>query len=114
MKNIKINLINSKTLKELKICNHFISDYVDIREMSKFSFIFDLEEFYEYYLRQFKVAEGDIKITYNETEYAFRILFMELLINYTKLKIDEDLGIINSTNPKIFVVSGHDTTVTTQ
>ena len=57
--------------------------------MSKFSFILDLEEFYEYYLRQFKVAEGDIKITCNETEYAFRILFMELLINYTKLKIME-------------------------
>ena len=39
---------------------------------------------------------------------------MELLINYTKLKIDEDLGIINSTNPKMLIVSGHDSTVNTQ
>ena len=39
---------------------------------------------------------------------------MELLINYTKVKIDEDLGIINSTNPKMLIVSGHDSTVNTQ
>ena len=102
------------TFSELKdICNHFISDYVDGREMSKFSAIFDLEEFYEYCLRQFKVAEGEIKITTNETEYAFGTYFMELLINYTKLKIDEDLGIIDSTNPKMLIVSGHDSTVNT-
>ena len=37
------------TFKELKdICYHYISDYVDGREMIKFSSIFDLEEFYEY------------------------------------------------------------------
>ena len=103
------------TFKELKdICNHFISDYVDGREMTKFSSIFDLEVFYEYCLRQFKVAEGDIKITSNETEYAFGTLFMELLINYTKLKINEDLGIIDSTNPKMLIISGHDSTVNTQ
>ena len=103
------------TFKELKdICNHFISDYVDGKEMTRFSSIFDLEEFYEYCLRQFKIAEGDIKITSNETEYAFGTLFMELLINYTKLKIDEDLEINDSTNPKILIVSGHDSTVNTQ
>ena len=65
-------------------------------------------------IRQFKIAEGDIKITSNETEYAFGTLFMKLLINYTKLKIDEDLGINDSTNPKILIVSGHDSTVNTQ
>ena len=81
--------------------------------MSKFSTIFDLEEFYEYCLRQFSVAEGESKITANETEYAFGTYFMELLINYTKLKIDEDLGLIDSTNPKMLIVSGHDTTVNT-
>ena len=103
------------TFKELKdICNHFISDYVDGRKMTNFSTIFDLEEFYEYCLRQFEVAEGEIKITTNETEYAFGTYFMELLINYTKVKIDEDLGIINSTNPKMLIVSGHDSTVNTQ
>ena len=101
--------------KEVKdICSHFISDYVDGREMTKFSSIFDLEEFYEYCLREFKVAQGDIKITSNETEYAFGTLFMELLINYTKLKINEDLGIIDSTNPKMLIISGHDSTVNTQ
>ena len=102
------------TFKELKdICNHFISDYVDGRKMTNFSTIFDLEEFYEYCLRQFEVAEGEIKITTNETEYAFGTYFMEMLINYTKLKIDEDRGIINSTNPKMLIVSGHDSTVNT-
>ena len=39
---------------------------------------------------------------------------MELLINYTKLKIDEDLEINDSTNPKMLIVSGHDNTVNTQ
>ena len=82
--------------------------------MSTFSTFFDLEEFNEYCLRQFKVAEGDVRITSNETEYAFGTLFMELLINYTKIKIDEDLGINNSTNIKMLIVSGHDSTVNTQ
>ena len=39
---------------------------------------------------------------------------MELLINYTKLKIDEDLGINDSTNPKMLIISGHDSRVNTQ
>ena len=82
--------------------------------MAKFSSIFDLEEFYEYWLRQFKIAERDIKITSNETEYAFGTLFMELLINYTKLKINEELGINNSTNIQMLIVSGHGSTVNTQ
>ena len=102
------------TFKEVTdICSDFISDYVDGRKMSKFSTIFDLEEFYEYCLRQFSVAEGESKITANETEHAFGTYFMELLINYTKLKINEDLGLIDSTNPKMLIVSGHDTTVNT-
>ena len=71
------------------------------------------QEFYEYCLRQFEVAEGEIKITTNETEYAFGTYFMELLINYINLKIDEDLEINKSINPKMLIISVHGTTINT-
>ena len=96
------------------ICDNYIADYVDGREMSNFSKFFDLDEFYEYCLRQFEIEQIQSRISTEERQYASGTYFMGLLINYTKLKIDEDLGINNSTNPKMLIVSGHDTTLNTQ
>ena len=42
---------------------------------------------------------------------------MGLLVNYNKLKIQEDISgknISNSTNPKMLIVSGHYTTISNQ
>ena len=96
------------------ICDTYIADYVDGREMSNFSKFFDLDEFYEYCLRQFEIEQIQSRISTEERQYASGTYFMGLLINYTKLKIDEDLGINNSTNIKMLIVSGHDSTVNTQ
>ena len=48
------------------------------------------------------------------TEYAFGNYFAKLLIDYTKLKIDEDLGKSSEEeSPKMIIISGHDNTMAT-
>ena len=92
----------------------FMCDYVDGRKLEKFSNYIDKEEFLNFSKRTFTVLQADRKVTSNATEYAFGNYFVKLLVDYTKLKIDEDLGKSpEKTNPKMIIVSGHDNTMST-
>ena len=92
----------------------FMCDYVDGRKLEKFSNYINKEEFLNFSKRTFTVLQADRKVTSNATEYAFGNYFVKLLVDYTKLKIDEDLGKSSKkTNPKMIIISGHDNTMST-
>ena len=113
---IKSDNPNNYTFGEIgDICHDFISDFVDGRNMTTFSGFFDLDEFYNYCVDVVSLRMGESKITSNITEYAFGNYFMKILLDYAKLKIDEDIGKSESSNinPKMLIISGHDSTMST-
>ena len=92
----------------------FLCDYADGRKLEKFLNYFDKEEFLNFSKRTFTISQSERKVTSNATEYAFGNYFAKLLIDYTKLKIDEDLGKSSEEeNPKMIIISGHDNTMAT-
>ena len=113
---IEVEKSENYTFREIgSICEDFISDYVDGRELEKFSELIDTKEFYSFCIEAFGLQQGKDRVTNNETEYASGTYLMKLLVDNTKLKIDEDIGKNESSNinPKIIIVSGHDTTLVT-
>ena len=107
---------NNYTFEEVgDICSDYICSYVDGRSMTTFSEFIDLDEFYNFCMDVFLLKVGETKVTSNITEYAFGTYFMRLLVDFTKLKVDEDIGKSESSsiNPKMLIISGHDTSMST-
>ena len=107
---------NNYTFEEVgDICSDYICSYVDGRSMTTFSEFIDLDEFYNFCMDAFLLKVGETKVTSNITEYAFGTYFMRLLVDFTKLKVDEDIGKSESSsiNPKMLIISGHDTSMST-
>ena len=100
------------------ICDSYISNYVDGRNMTKLSSEgINLEEFYDYCQRLNYLTTRERMIDTNETTYIRGTYFMELLLNYTKLRIDQDNGknISNTTKiPKMVIISGNDDSLVSQ
>ena len=107
------------------LCDSFVSSYTDGRNMDIIrNKGVNIEKFYDYCLRVFNVVYGEI-IIYgnmgNETVYIQASYFMELLVNYSKSKIEEDMAEKNVNNSKkssisqkMLILSGHDMTVSEQ
>ena len=107
---------NNYTFEEVgDICNDYTCSYVDGRSMTTFSEFIDLDEFYNFCTDVLFLKVGENKVTSNITEYAFGTYFMRLLVDYAKLKIDEDIGKSksSSTNPKMLILSGHESSMST-
>lgn len=108
--NYAIRQINS-------ICEPFIANYIDGRNMSNLTNIgINKDEFYKFCLKSFNVSFGEASIYTFEDEliYIRGNYYMGLLVNYTKMAIDQDLGKnISSVSkiPKTLIISGHDNTV---
>ena len=105
------------------LCDSFIPDYVDGRNMDNFKKTnIDFEEFYNFCKRVLNETFSEIKPQNNKTlSYIEGSPSMELLINYAKLTVDEDIenSSLNSENKKssskkMLIVSGHDSTLSSQ
>ena len=98
-----------------KICDSMIASYVDGRSLNKLSDIgINIKELYDYCLKALNISFGEYTIVDNLTIYSRGNYFMELLVNNTKSKIDEEIGKNNRSstkNPKMLIISGHDNTV---
>ena len=101
-----------------KICDSMIASYVDGRSLNKLSDIgIHNKELYDYCLKALNISFGEYTIVDNLTIYSRGNYFMELLVNNTKSKIDEEIGKNNRSstkNPKMLIISGHDNTVSRQ
>ena len=105
------------------LCDSFITDYVDGRNMSNFKNTnVDFEEFYNFCLRVSNETLGEIMPKNNKTlSYIQGSPSMELLVNYAKLAVDEYIEssssnseIKKSSSKKMLIVSGHDSTLSSQ
>lgn len=107
--NLSLNEINS-------ICDAFIDSYIDGRTMNEFSKFIEIENFYDFCLRVFNFSLARDSISTNESVYFAGTYFMGLLVNYSKLKLEEDINNSSSgnSNPKMLIISGHDTTISAQ
>ena len=77
----------------------------------------NFEEFYDYCQRVNYLNTRERMIDTNETTYIRSTYFMELLLNYTKLRIDQDNGknISKSTKiPKLLIICVHDDSMVNQ
>ena len=132
MKNIKKNIdqlkgknnTNNYTFYEAtSLCDLFISNYVDGREMIKLKNTnLDFDKFYDFCKRIFNENFGELVTQNNKTDsYIMGSPIIELLVKYAKLRIDEDIenSSLNNTDnkdssKKMLIVSGHDTTLSGQ
>lgn len=126
MKNIKKNFdqlkednnVGNYTFYEgVFLCDSFIPNYIDGREITKLKNTkLNFEEFYDFCLRVLNETFGALIPQNNKTlAYIQGSPSMELLINYAKLRIDEDIenSSLNNTK-KMLIVSGHDSTLSAQ
>ena len=105
------------------LCDAFIPNYVDGRNMTKLKNTnLDFEEFYDFCKRILNETFSDLIPQHNKTlVYIQGSPPMELLVNYAKLRIDEDIenSSLNNTDSKdsskkMLIVSGHDSTISAQ
>ncbi len=115
---IKNNSGNYSFSNITKFCDSMVASYVDGRSLTKLSNLgINIKELYDYCLKALNISFGEYTIVDNLTIYSRGSYFMELLVNNTKSKIDEDIGKNNSSNaksPKMLIISGHDNTVSRQ
>lgn len=74
----------------------------------------NFEEFYDYCQRVNYLITRERRIDTNETTYIRGTYYMGLLLNYTKLRIEQDNGKNMSTStkiPKMVIISGLDDTL---
>ena len=107
--NFSLNEINS-------LCDIFIACYTDGRTMDEFSKFIEIEDFYDFCLRVFNFSFAAKSVSTNESVYLGGTYFMGLLVNYSKLKLEEDINNLSSgnSNPKMLIISGHDSTISAQ
>jgi hypothetical protein len=77
------------------ICEPFIANYIDGRNMSNLTNIgINKDEFYKFCLKSFNVSFGEASIYTFEDEliYIRGNYYKGLLVNYIKMTIDQDLG----------------------
>ena len=107
------------------ICDNFVAGYVDGRNFTKLKATgIDIEEFYNYCLNSLKAQFRERYLQNNNTLFLSGTKMMNLLINNTKKKIDEDIKGNNTDSgsppgnsqpsPKMIIISGHDTTLSIQ
>ena len=83
------------------ICDSFIASYIDGRNNLTNTGI-NKDEFYKFCLKSLNVTFGEASIFNYEDEqiYIRGNYYMRLLVNYTKMAIDQDLGKNISSNSK--------------
>ena len=100
------------------LCDSVVASYVDGRALTKLNNTgINIEGLYDSCIRALNISFGEESFVNNETSFIKGTYFMGLLVNYSKLKIEEDISgknLSNSTNPKMIIVSGHDTTISNQ
>ena len=119
--NEKNNSSNYSIYDASVICDSYVPNYVDGRNMSKLKKTgINFEEFYDFCLRVLNETFGHIIPQNNKTRsYIQGTKYMELLVNYSKLRIDEDIKNSASNNSvssskKMLILSGHDSTISQQ
>ena len=102
-----------------KICDTYIADYADGRNMSTFQKaginLTEMSNLNNLCINVIRIYFLEYEIRENEIYYLEGSKIMELLINHTKRSIDADINNDNSNiYPKMLIYSGHDTTVSKQ
>jgi hypothetical protein len=102
------------------LCDSFIPNYIDGRNLTQLKNTnLNFEEFYDFCIRILNETFSDLIPQKNKTlAYIQGSIPMELLVNYAKLRIDEDIenSSLNNTDSKdsskkMLIVSGHDSTI---
>ena len=101
------------------LCDSFIPNYIDGRNLTQLKNTnLNFEEFYDFCIRILNETFSDLIPQKNKTlAYIQGSIPMELLVNYAKLRIDEDIKNIsdnNGSSKKMLIVSGHDSTISAQ
>ena len=105
------------------VCDSFVTNYADGRNMSNFKNTnINFEEFYDFCKRVLTETFAEVIPQNNKTlSYIQGSPSMKLLVNYAKLRVDEDIEnstlnntINKSSSKKMLIVSGHDSTLSTQ
>ena len=104
----------------VNICDNFVAGYADGRNFTKLKATgINIEEFYNYCLNALKTQFRERYTHNNDTLFLSGSKMMELLINNTKKRIDVDINGNNNidsgtSNPKMIIISGHDTSLSIQ
>ena len=99
------------------ICDTLIATYTEGKNMTEFKKTgINVEELNTFCIKAIKYLFSDYLIRGDKMIFLEGSIVMDLLINYAKMSIDADINNSNSSssNPKILIFSGHDTTVTKQ
>ena len=103
------------------LCDTFVADYDDARNLSIFNKKDNFEEFYLFCQKVFNETMGQFTENNKTISYISGSNFMEYLVNFSKLRIDEDIEDcdLNNSNYKIntkkmVIISGHDVTLSFQ
>lgn len=117
-----LNLLNERnssynyTFDEITdFCSAYISSYTDGRNLTKLENLgFNIEETFNICNRAIFLKHRDRYIANKDTIFVRGRGIMQLFVKYAKERIDNDIKKTSNINPKMLIISGHDTSISFQ
>ena len=103
-----------------EFCDAVRSSYVDQRDLTEFKKIFDLEEMYNYCVKYYTIkyqyqihGDKDKILAHVESSNMIRefIYYMKRRLDADITEVNEDENLQDYSKPKMFMLSGHDSTI---